>query len=168
MTRLPNSRVALSGLGLAALLLAAAPVQAATTTTTFAVTATVNAACLVTAGPLTFGLYTGVADLAGTTTVNTRCTVGTAYTVGLDAGTSAGSTPSARKMTGPGGAFLNYSLSQDAAHSVNWGNSPPTDTPPSATGDGTLKSLTVFGLVPASQFVATGAYTDTITVTVTF
>ena len=71
-------------------------------------------------------------------------------------------------MMGPGAAVLNYVLTQDAAHAANWGNTPVTDTPPSANGTGSTVAITVYGQVAAGQYVAPGAYTDTITATVNF
>ena len=53
------------------------------------------------ANNLGFGTYTGSA-IAPTTTLSVTCTNGTTYNVGLNAGTSAGATVSARAMTGPG------------------------------------------------------------------
>jgi hypothetical protein len=87
--------------------------------------------------------------------------------VGLDPGTSTGATVTTRKMTGPGGAVLAYSLSRDSAHTLNWGNTVGTDTE-SGSGNGSAQALTVYGQVAANQFVAPGNYTDTISATVTF
>jgi spore coat protein U-like protein len=140
--------------------------SAATTTTTFTVTANVVAGCTVTATNLAFGTYSE-AQVDASSTITTDCNNGSAYNIGLNAGTAPGATVTTRQMTGPAGALLNYSLFSDAGHSVNWGNTVGTDTVPS-TGTGAAQNFTVFGRVPASQFVTTGAYTDTITVTVTF
>jgi spore coat protein U-like protein len=139
---------------------------AATTTTTFAVTATVVATCNVSASPLAFGSYSAVA-LSGTTTVQATCSTAAPYNIGLNAGTATGATVTTRKMTGPGGALLNYGLFQDSGHATNWGNTVGTDTVAS-TGTGAAQSFTVFGQIPASQFVQAGSYSDTITVTLTF
>ncbi len=155
--------------GLCAALLCGLPVassQAATTTATFPVTADVLTNCNVTANNLNFGSYSGV-ELDSTTSLTATCSNGTPYTVGLSAGTSTGATVAARVMTGPGTDLLAYSLSQDAGHTINWGDTVGTDTVP-GTGTGAAQPLTVFGRVPASQFVGPGAYSDTITVTLTF
>lgn len=139
---------------------------AATATTTFAVSATVQATCLVSATPMAFGTYTGVSATA-TSTVSVTCTNTTPYNVGLNAGTATGATVTTRKMTGPGSAVLAYSLSSDAAHSVNWGQTVGTDTV-AGTGNGSAQALTVYGQVAAGQYVAPGAYADTITATVSY
>src|SRR5690242_18353199 len=142
---------------------------AATTTTTFPVTATVLKACAVNANPLAFGTYdpTAAAALDATTTLSVLCTVGTSFTVGLNAGTSTGATVTARKMTS-GANTLAYALFQEAARTNNWGNTPGTDTPPAVTAPVLPSTLTVYGRVPAAQNVPAGAYTDTVTVTVNY
>ncbi len=140
--------------------------RAATTTATFNVTADVQTTCNITATNLNFGPYSGV-EIDSTTILSATCSNGTPYTVGLNAGTSTGATVTTRKMTGPGTDLLAYGLFQDAAHSVNWGDTVGTDTE-SGTGTGAVQTLTVFGRLPGSQFVGPGAYSDTITVTLTF
>jgi spore coat protein U-like protein len=161
---LRNTR--LVGLGAAALV-AGVPLSqaaAATATTTFSVTASVVTTCAVTATDLNFGNYSGV-QLDGAATLAATCSTGAPYTIGLSAGKGAGATVNSRKMTGPAASLLNYSLFRDAARSSNWGN--VTDTQ-SGTGNGAAQPFTVFGRIPASQFAQPGAYSDTITVTLTF
>ena len=144
-----------------------ASLQAATTPATFTVTADVLTTCNVTTQNLNFGNYMGL-EVDLTTTVTPTCSTGVPYTVGLSAGTSTGATATTRKMTtSPGAETLAYSLSQDAAHSINWGDTVPTDTV-AGTGTGVAQPLTVFGRVAAGQFPAPGRYSDTITVTLTF
>jgi spore coat protein U domain-containing protein, fimbrial subunit CupE1/2/3/6 len=142
------------------------PVEAATATTTFQVTATVNATCLISATNLAFGAYTGTQTDA-TSTVTVTCTNTTPYNVGLNAGTFSGATVTTRRMSGTDASGLAYSLFQDSSRTVNWGNTVGTDTL-AGTGNGAAQALTVYGRVPASQFVAPGSYADTITATVTF
>jgi spore coat protein U-like protein len=153
-------------LALSLLPVPAAPAVAATAASTFTVTATVQATCLISATSLTFGTYAGVqADASSTVTVT--CTNTSPYNVGLSAGLATGATVTTRSMTGPGSALLGYALFRDTARTLNWGNTIGTDTV-SGTGNGSAQALTVFGRVAATQFVAPGAYTDTITATVTF
>ena len=146
-------------------MLAPTAVHAATATTTFQVTATVAATCLLSATNLAFGTYAGTqTDM--TSTITATCTNTTPYTVGLSVG-AGGTSVSARAMTGPGAAVLNYAMFRDSSRTLNWGNTPPTDTL-GGTGNGSAQALTVYGRVAAGQFVAPGAYTDTITATITF
>jgi spore coat protein U-like protein len=170
MFRTSHRGLLLAGLGLIGAVAvnspSAAAVVGATATTTFQVTATVQATCLISATSLAFGTYTGVQANASST-VTVTCTNTSPYNVGLNAGTTGGTTVTTRKMAGPAGALLGYSLFSDAARTINWGNTIGTDTV-AGTGNGNAQALAVFGSVAAGQFVAPGAYADTITATVTF
>ena len=145
---------------------ASVPAVASTATTTFNVTATVQATCLISANNLGFGTYSG-SVIATTTTLSVTCTNGTTYNVGLNAGTAAGATVTTRAMTGPGAATLSYALYQDSGHSTNWGNTVGTDTK-SGTGNGSAQSMTVYGNLTANQYPTPGSYSDTITATITY
>lgn len=140
---------------------APAPSLAATATAPIAVSATVVATCVISATNMGFGNYTGLVATA-TSTVTVQCTNTTPYTVSLNAGTSSGSTVTARKMTGAAGVYLNYGLYSDASYQTNF------VTTASITGNGAAQPITVYGSVPAGQYVAPNTYTDTITATVTY
>ena len=144
------------------------PKQAAptTATATFTVSASVTATCLISATTLNFGTYAFVADPVSST-ISVTCTNATTYNVGLSAGTATGATVTTRKMTGPGGALLGYGLFSDSGHATNWGNTVGTDTV-AGTGNGVAQSLTVYGQIPAGQYVTAGSYSDTITATITY
>jgi spore coat protein U-like protein len=137
-----------------------------TATTSFAITATIQATCTVSATPLAFGTYAGVL-INSTSTISATCTNTTPYKVGLNAGTATGATVANRSMTGPSASLLHYHLYSDSGHTINWGNTVGTDTV-SMTGSGVAQTLTVYGQVPAGQFVTPGSYSDTITVTLTY
>ena len=158
-------------LGLTTVLLATAfsgQAQAATATATFGVSATVVKACTISTTALSFGNYdpTSGSAVDGSSTVTVNCTNGTQYNVGLNAGTGSGATISSRKMT-QGSYSLSYALYQDSARSSNWGNTVGTDTI-SGTASASPTSLTVYGRVPAGQNVPAGAFSDTITATITY
>ena len=141
------------------------PALAATDTATLTVTASVAAVCNVQSATLAFGAYDpAAADLDATTAIDLTCTPGTTYDIGLDGGGSANVL--ARQMAN-GGATLDYSMYQDASRTTNWGDTVGTDTV-SGTGGGGVQTHTVYGRIPTGQFVATGAYSDTVTITVTF
>ena len=148
-------------LGIVLLGLVSAPAMAATATTTFAVTATVQATCSVAATPLAFGTYIPTAASANTATVTVTCTNTTPYTLGLNAGTATGATVTNRSMVN-GAVLLNYGLFTDSGHTTNFA------TLASANGTGAPVVTTVYGQVPAGQYVAPNTYTDTITATVTY
>ena len=138
---------------------------ATTTTSTFAVTTNVQSNCVISAAPLSFGNYTGAVNNA-TSSVTVTCTNTTPYDIGLNAGTATGATTSTRKMQN-GSALLNYLLFSDSPMSKNWGNVIGTDAV-HGTGVGAVQNLTVYGQIPASQYVTPGAYSDTITATLTY
>ena len=156
-------------IGVLALGLGSTSIFAATATTTFQVTADVQAACTISVGAMNFGNYTGTGTgefgINGNMTVT--CSNGVSYNIGLNAGLGPGATVTSRAMTGPGSAVLNYGLFQDSSFTTNWGNTPGVDTV-SRTGQGGPQFIVVFGGIPLGQFVAPGAYADTITATVTF
>src|SRR5690349_21392447 len=142
---------------------------AATTTSTFTVSITLVATCTInSASALNFGSSVGVlsSNIDQTSTVSVTCSNTTPYNIGLDAGTASGATVTTRKMSS-GGNSVNYSLYSDSGRATNWGNTVGTDTV-SATGNGAAQSYTVYGRVPSQSTPAPGAYTDTITVTVTY
>jgi spore coat protein U-like protein len=142
-----------------------------TPTTQFVVTALVKPACTVSANPLNFGIYTGVA-LSATTTLAVICTNTTPYYVNLNNGQNYACCWYNR-MIGPGGQLLSYELYQDAAHTVPWWDTVNSDGQ-AGTGTGQTQSLTVYGLTFAqgnalqNANVTPGAYVDTVTVTLTY
>lgn len=142
----------------------------ATSSDTMGVTATVVDSCNVAATALGLGDYDPIAgtDLDTTTTIDVTCSNGTTYDIGLDAGTTAGATVSARQLSHATAGTLNYALYSDSGRSTNWGDTVASDTV-AGTGDGTAQTNTVYGRVPSGQnAVPIGAYTDTINVTVTY
>ena len=141
------------------------PAHAATATGSSTISATVQATCLISATSMAFGAYAG-AVLDTTSTISITCTNTTPYNVGLNAGVGTGATVTNRKMMS-GAALLNYALFRDAGRTLNWGATVATDTL-AGTGTGVLQSLTVYGRVAAGQLGTPGAYTDTITATVTY
>jgi spore coat protein U-like protein len=157
------------------LILCAGSAFAGTATSNLPVSAVVSANCTVTGGAgLAFGAYDPVvtnaaAPLAGSTNISATCTNGSPATITLSQGANAagGSTAAAplRQMT-VGGNFLAYSLFQDNANTIVWGDTPATGE--AYTGTGVSTTVTVFGLVGAGQNVPAGTYTDTVLITITF
>lgn len=164
-----NSNLLKTTLVAAAGLLFANSALAATATTTFKVTATVASSCKVTATDLGFGAYDPLAAaLDGTSTITATCTAQTPYTIGLDAGLNAGGTTT-RRMKGDDTAttLLSYELYSDTTRSAIWGALGGTTVAHSALTGGALY-YTVYGRIPASQYVPAANYADTVTVTVTY
>lgn len=163
----PLLLVALTWSVLAAALTGEQSAEAATATDTFQVTASVTAACSVTANDLNFGAYDplSASPTDSSSSLSVTCTLSTPYRIGLDKGQGAGATITNRKMTS-GTQTLTYSLYQDAARDVVWGDTVPTSV--SGIGTGNAQGYTVYGRIPAQQIVPPSTYTDTILVTVTF
>ena len=154
---------------LAAASFASQAARAATATSTFNVTLTIQSTCIVaSATDLAFGTQGVIsANLDAQSTISVQCTNTTPYNIGLNVGNGAGATVAARKMTGPASATVTYSAYRDAARTLVWGQTIGTDTV-AATGNGSAQPVTVFGRVPPQTTPAAGAYSDILTVTVTY
>lgn len=135
--------------------------------------------CSVSASGLSFGNYDVFAagPITSTTTLSVTCTLTTGgatdvnYTVALSPGAS--STFVQRQMKN-GGNALGYNLYSDSARTTVWGDG----TGSTQTVPGLMKvkpstpsltdNLTVYGSVPALQDAAVGAYSDNITITLSY
>ena len=155
--------------GALALLLLAQPCRASgSVSAQFNVTATVLDNCAVSAGDLAFGNYsagTGTAATA-TSTVQVTCTASLPYTIALDGGAAADVT--SRTMSDGASHTLGYGLYTSAAYSTIWGDGTGGTSTVPGTGSGSAQSVTVYGRIPASQFVTAGSYADLVTVTVNY
>lgn len=143
--------------------------QATDTTTSLPVAATVVSTCVVAATPLVFGNYTSTAatDTQAESKLVVVCTPGAAYDVALNAGQNSNDVTTRQLAGATPGAVLNYGIYRDATRSQNWGDTAGSDTVTS-TGTGTDQVLSVYGSIPAQQAAAIGAYTDVVTVTVSY
>jgi spore coat protein U-like protein len=141
-----------------------------TTTTTFNTNASVAAQCNVSAANLSFGAIDPLnSQVDRTTTLTMNCTKNSPYTVGLDAGVTAGATIAQRLMAN-GANTMQYNLYTDAARTTIWGNTVGSWVSASGAGLGIAQTLTVYGRVASGQTnLAVGNYQEnTITVTVTY
>lgn len=160
--------VKLAALATLSALTVAAPAVAATVTANMNVKITIQNECkIATPADLDFGTR-GVLDtnFDATTNLAVTCTTGQAYSVGMSAGSGVGANTTTRKMTG-GTSTVDYRLFRDAARTLNWGNTPPTDTQ-AGVGNGAAQTITVYGRVPPQTTPVAGNYLDTVTVTVTY
>lgn len=140
---------------------AAGTAMAATATSPFTVTATVLKACSITtpATNLAFGNYDplGAGPYQTTGTVAFRCTRNTTYWTYI---------PGPWTVAGPSVETLNVNFYTDAGYSVLFANA--------KTGGGAVsansapQTITIYGDLPASQFVAEGAYSQAFTFTVEY
>jgi len=142
--------------------------SAGSSTGTISVLLTVNAACTINTSPLNFG-STGLVPSAinQQSSLSVACTNTTPYQIGLDAGSTSGSTTANRLLTN-GTATIPFALYSDAAHSSNWGNTQNTDTF-SGTGNGNAQIIPVYGVVPAMTTAPVpGSYSTSVVATVYF
>ena len=142
------------------------PALAATTTHTLTVTATVSGNCSFnTAGPTALNIATGAGVIdpsaagpaTGSASVTFRCTTGVTSAIAANDGVNA-TGPGARRVSNGAGAFMPYSLLLTNAAQVGTGH-----------GAGQDKTLTVDASITAANYqnATAGAYSDTVTLTIT-
>lgn len=143
--------------------------NAATATSSFQVNLTIQGECKVqSASNVDFGLH-GVIDsnIDTTNAIGVQCTNSTPYTVALSAGAGSGATVGSRKMTSAANDTVTYTLYRDASRSQIWGVTQNVDTE-AATGNGAVQTYTAYGRVGAQSTPAMGAYSDLVSVTITY
>jgi spore coat protein U-like protein len=153
------------------LLALAGAAQAATKTATITVTAQVVDNCVISAENLALGVFDGTNDLASDADITVSCTDGTDYTVDLSTGSSANY--ATRELAGPAGSTLFYNLFTSGTYATIWGDTTGATGRASGLGAGMASSSvhTVYGRLLATDNtgpVEAGAYTDTITATITY
>lgn len=155
----------------AALFLSSSTAFSQTQTGDMALSMTVAAECTIATEPMAFGTV-GIIDanVDATANITVQCTAGSPYQISLGTGLGVGATTAVRLLTNTVTAAdtATYSLYQDAARTVVWGNTATTDTVDSATATGADEVIAVYGRVDAGQNVATGAYADTVVATITY
>ncbi len=103
-----------------------------------------------------------------TATITVNMVATQAYQITLNAGQHATTT---RRMRNAAGAFVAYSLYQNPANTVPWGDNGYGNTFAAGnalitTGTGNNQVFTVYGKMQTQATQASGSFTDTITVTV--
>lgn len=132
---------------------------------TFQALATVTPMCLLQKpADLNFGTRSSLTTVAdATTSISLTCTRDASYSVALDAGVNNNGNRNMRLNAGT--ALVRYELYRNAARNQLWTTGANAQT---GTGTGTAQTLTVYGRVPTQTTPAQGAFTDTVTITVTF
>lgn len=157
--------------GVATLAVAAQPAYAATATGTLDSTATVTSNCAVTTTAVAFGNIdvTKNLDVDNTGGVSVTCTNGTAWTASANAGGGALATITNRKMMS-GTLELKYALYTDSARTIVFGDGTTGNgSTIGGTGTGSAQANIIYGRVPSGQTAAkVGAYSDAVTVTITY
>jgi len=142
----------------------------------FATCIGINCTCTIAASTFNLGTYAPLSGSAtsGTGTVSVTCSallagLNVSYVISLNAGSSGTFTARTMQFSSYN---LNYNIYTTAAHTTVWGDG--------TAGTGTIsdsynlaltsttKNYTTYGLIPASQNVKPGTYSDSITATVTF
>lgn len=138
----------------------------ASTAFAFQARATVVNDCRITAGRLDFG-NVGVLSAAvrASTSLGVQCTAGSAYQIGLNAGTYGSGATRYMKNAGSG-ETVSYQLSS-TLDGVNWGDG-ATAAGAAGTGTGVVQSLPLYGRVSAQTTPSPGDYKDTVTATLYF
>lgn len=122
--------------------------------------------CTISTTPVSFGSYNVFNTVATASTGSVTYWCSFAWTVSIYLGKGTAGSNSPRQMAS-GANRLNYNLYLDAAHTRVWGDPAPN----SHTANFVWRSgetVTVYGLIPALQDVATGSYSDSVTATVNF
>ena len=126
----------------------------------FTVTASVAANCRLETSDLNFGTTGKIGDnIDGETAMSILCTAGTGYGIAIDGGGS-GDTANRRLVAGENS--VRYDLYSNSQRSARWGMDEGDMV--NGDGDGTAQQYWVYGRIPP-QPAATGAYTDTVVVT---
>jgi spore coat protein U-like protein len=106
-------------------------------------------------------------DIDASSTISATCSNNVLYTIELDAGKGANATVASRKMSSNGN-LVSYTMYTDAARTIIWGDGSAGTSVNSVRGTGSSQTIQVFGRIPKGQSPAIGAYTDTITLKLTF
>lgn len=109
-------------------------------------------------------------DTTGTVTLNCTGVVSLLGTIDIAASPGSSGNATARQLT-QGVDRLNYNLYTDNSRTTIWGTGANGTSTMSAPLNGLLffsQSVTVYGRIPANQWVRTGAYADSIIVTITY
>ena len=124
--------------------------------------------CTISAVGVAFGNYDvfSASPLDSTGVVTYKCTQTRSITIDLSRGSSTTFNPRKMKRSTE---TLSYNLYLDALRSVIWGDGSSSTSHLSISAPANQsKTATIYGRIPARQDVTFGAYSDTITVTITF
>jgi spore coat protein U-like protein len=150
---------------------------AATATSNFTVTANVVASCTIATTGIAFGNYdpvvanaTAPVDANGTVTV--ACTQGAVTSLGMSQGANPTGTSTAvapaRQMASGAVNRIRYDLYQDAARNTAWGDFGTASAEAYTAATKNAATLNIYGRIPSGQDAVVGAYTDTVTATISF
>ena len=139
----------------------------------YATCAGLGCSCSVGTTAVAFGTYVPTTQKTANGNVAVTCSAlvifTVSYVISMAKGNSATYTPRFMNLLG---VHLNYNLYTTAGFTSIWGDTTGGTVTVSdsytSIGLSTTRNYTVFGQVPASQFVNPGTYTDAVLVTVTY
>lgn len=126
-----------------------------------------HASCYVASNNLNFGTYDPSSNLATTSMaqIDIRCDTLSNLTIELGDGLHSVNQQQRRMLHETrDNEFLNYSLSQDAAHTQNWGLI--SQGAALQTGAILNQQKTIYGIIPAGQQPWVGQYHDQVSLTI--
>lgn len=134
----------------------------------FKAQATIINDCLITVSPVNFGVNGALlSPVRATSSLSVQCTNGNAYQIALNGGTVSGS-PAARHMRkGASPETVSYKLSA-SLDGDSWGDGSAGAPPYTGVGNGSVQTITVFGVVPVQPTPSPGQYSDRVTATIYF
>jgi len=150
--------------------------QAGTATANLTVQITITASCTINAATLDFGSNPGTnllsANVDASTTVSVTCTNGAPYSIGMDNGANFSTT---RRMKNGTTNFISYGLYTDSGRANGWTTAASSSTCTTTnscalgTGNGSAQTVNIYGRVPTvATAPASGVYTDTVVMTITY
>jgi spore coat protein U-like protein len=140
--------------------LASTSAFAATASASFAVSVTVQSACQASAPATAFGNY----PTAGSTPVSVNCSLPTAYDVSLSADLSSSTV---RTIPDPAKSLFGHVLSIGSAHIYSGGRSAGPETV-ARVGHESSNLQAAYSKTAWTQDVASGAFADAVTITITY
>jgi len=152
--------------------LSGAAQAASPATTSFGVSASVAANCIVTAVAMPFGAYDGTVAKTTSQDLKVRCTKNLPYTVKLSGGDASSFAP--RKLKDGGTNTLEYNLFSDGGRTAVWGDGVGAGAVPGIGSGMAVASANTHTIYAelfnslANQTAPAGNYADTITVEVAY
>jgi spore coat protein U-like protein len=150
--------------------------RAGTVTGSLSVQMQITASCTIGTSSLTFTSTAGTSlvstQVTQTGSISVTCTNSNPYSIGLDNGQNASS--GQRRMAN-GTNYIPYNVFLDSAHTEAWTTAATNSTCTSSnscylgTGNGSAQTVNVYGVVPTvAAAPASGTYSDSVTITVTY
>jgi len=123
--------------------------------------------CTISTTPVSFGSYDVFNSISTPSTGSVTYWCSWAWTISIYLGKGIAGTNTPNRQMASGANRLSYNLYLDAAHTQVWGDPSPSSYSTNFVWYSGA-TVTVYGLIPALQDVATGSYSDSVTATINF